>query len=813
MRKTYRITVRVLSALPDELTFRWGRPLQPGVRVYVPVGKTRQTGLVTACKEVSVQEAAFLRPVLHVLDEAPILRSWQWQFWRELADLYGYGLGEFARIVLPPAFRVRRRVQWHVPEKPGIETLRVLRQRFPRKGGVLATFLMRYASTSFSRKRIAEALEVRKPDHYLRVLEALGLIRKEVREWVPGVRPQVWWLVRRLPSQQEVDPALVRAITWLQTLNTDFFPHRHVPRRLRPLLAQLAEQQKGVVERVPVLEVHWRAEVRSWLTRILGQTPVRQKAQALFARWEAEILPFLRQHCNATTSAVDCLILVPRMDWVPLLVEWLASWGIQALPYSSVLTGVQRLWVWQKVLNAPENKPLVLVGTIHALFLPFRRAPAILLEEADHPHWWQNHPPAIRFAVEDIVAILRRTIGIQTIEYTGGTRSPDKHYVSGLTDSHTVPDILLAYTMEKVQIVPLKKKGEWLTPITLERIREVLHSGGQVWCFAPYRGYARIIRCEDCGALVRCPYCGRPVYYAQWRGLVICAACGWEDALPDSCPDCGGPWLFQIEGVERIAELLQTTFPETSIQVVSGDRYRQWVARIRLYDQLERHSERKQKQGLIVCATPFLLDAVRFVAPDLVVFLRAEHLFADYPVYQSVFLWYGLMTARTYARQLIVQTRHPEWPLYRAVFFDLPYLFWHKEWQERTAWQFPPVVPWTEIEVYARRKARLEEVRQQLVQELSLDSNPARWIVRLMPHPVRRRYRLRLHCVHGVEEALTTQSQQIRAIVDILRRHSSITWRIVRYPARALPKIWLEPSNSPMTNQSNPENTESQGSG
>jgi primosomal protein N' (replication factor Y) len=94
-----------LGALLDYLPPENGSAVLPGMRVLVPLGRSRRVGMVTSLASGSALPATSLRPVLEVLDPAPILSTGDLSFLIWAAEYYRGDPGEALFGALPVRLR------------------------------------------------------------------------------------------------------------------------------------------------------------------------------------------------------------------------------------------------------------------------------------------------------------------------------------------------------------------------------------------------------------------------------------------------------------------------------------------------------------------------------------------------------------------------------------------------------------------------------------------------------------------------------------------------------------------------------------
>ena len=100
------VAIRVGLPVPLRRSFDYEheRPLAPGVRVRVPLGRRVLTGIVIEAPVDPVAGVA-LRPILEVIDERPLLSGEQIRLLRFAADYYHHPLGEVLFAALPAGLK------------------------------------------------------------------------------------------------------------------------------------------------------------------------------------------------------------------------------------------------------------------------------------------------------------------------------------------------------------------------------------------------------------------------------------------------------------------------------------------------------------------------------------------------------------------------------------------------------------------------------------------------------------------------------------------------------------------------------------
>jgi primosomal protein N' (replication factor Y) len=209
--------------------------------------------------------------------------------------------------------------------------------------------------------------------------------------------------------------------------------------------------------------------------------------------------------------------------------------------------------------------------------------------------------------------------------------------------------------------------------------------------FLNRRGFAPVLMCPSCGWHAACHHCEMGMTYHAAARKVICHHCGVEDQVKPTCPDCNSNKLTtQGQGTERIEQVLNSHFPETSIIRIDRDSTSKKGS-------LEKKLQQVHKgEPVILIGTQMLTKGHDFPKLTLVGILDVDQaLFStDYRAQerlaQQVLQVSGRAGRGEQKGRVVLQTSQPEHPLlisllskgYSKVSQDIL--------NERKLWHYPP---------------------------------------------------------------------------------------------------------------------------
>jgi len=268
------------------------------------------------------------------------------------------------------------------------------------------------------------------------------------------------------------------------------------------------------------------------------------------------------------------LVLLPE---IALSAQWLRRFEQRfgALPgeWHSDLTGLERRRTWR---SAQAGTARVIVGARSALFLPFRDLGLIVIDE-EHESAFKQEDGVIYNARD--MAIVRARLENVPVMLVSATPSLETivNAESGRYGLQHLPARHGGASMAAIEALDLRKhpplRGQFLSPVLLDAMRETLARNKQALLFLNRRGYAPLTLCRTCGHRVECPNCTAWLVEHRFRGRLICHHCGFNTPRPAECPSCGADDSLVAcgPGVERLHEEVRLHFPEARPMVLASD--------------------------------------------------------------------------------------------------------------------------------------------------------------------------------------------------------------------------------------------------
>lgn len=387
----------------------------------------------------------------------------------------------------------------------------------------------------------------------------------------------------------------------------------------------------------------------------------------------------------------QALVLLPE---IALTNEWLERFkrrfGFEPLLWHSNVSVKNKRQAWQQVL---KDQPIVVVGARSALFLPFQNLHLIIVDEEhddSYKQQEQNH-----YHARDMAVVRAR---LSQIPIVLASATPALETMSNI-DKGKYHHLILKgrfanATLPVVEIVDMRgqPRQQWLSNPLIINIKQCLENQEQVLLFLNRRGYAPLTLCRGCGHRFLCPGCSVWLVQHKHKGQMSCHHCGFTQGLPSACPTCQAEDSFVAcgPGVERIEEEARKAFPQARIQVVTSDQLSTPKAIQAIIDDV------KNFQIDILIGTQVLAKGHHFPLLTLVGILDADlglnggDLRASEKTYQLLHQVSGRAGREQKPGRVVLQTYHPDHPLFAAVQHHIRDDFYACELHQRQSQQFPP---------------------------------------------------------------------------------------------------------------------------
>ncbi len=604
--------------LPPDLTER----LQPGHLVVVSFGQQRVQGVIL--RRLEQAEVPETKPVLELVDQAPVLTPAQLDLARWMSEATHSALIECLTLMIPPGLAQRADTEYalcageHLARtETDRRLLALLAERGPLRGRQIDRLLPRHAWRKSADRLVRRDAVQRTP-----VLDPPKARPKRVRN-VRLARPPEQVLHSPLDLGRAGSPAAARRRRMLQVLVNEREPVEAfwLYAESGGTLADLhALEERGLVVlseaevwRDPLAGVSFVAAQPPVLTS--DQSRAWQKIQARFGptgdtapavllhgvtgSGKTEI--YLRAVAATLAAGRQAIVLVPEIALTPQTVRrFLARFPGQVGLIHSQLSDGERYDTWRR---CRQGELKVVVGPRSALFVPLPDIGLIVVDEC-HDESYKEEGAAPRYHARDAALAYARQLRATCLL---GSATPDLgtyfQAQAGQIELVSLPQRILAHRRDLEaqrdrQIVgahyrPAGGEAEYaeLPPVTIvdmrrelregnsslfsreliQALRQTLEARQQAILFLNRRGSATHIFCRDCGWVLRCPRCDTSLAHHTAPAEARCHRCGYRRSTPTACPTCGGARVRHFgAGTQQVQAEVERLFPQA--QTLRWDR-------------------------------------------------------------------------------------------------------------------------------------------------------------------------------------------------------------------------------------------------
>lgn len=605
---------------------------QSGARVRVPFGRRRQVvGVVLNNAPRSALAPERLKPIGLVLDDEPLLPPHLLQLLTWAADYYHHPVGEVIHSALPTLLR---------------------------HGYAAATPSVTYWELT------PAGVDLRPGD-----LPRAPLQRRLLNALADAPEGLTSTALRRISPRWSAAMKMLQAKGRVRAQQRDCLQRRDVAVQSAP---RLTSAQQEAVQAVG-------AEFDAFGVHLLHGVTGSGKTEV-----------YLQLVERAVRAQRQALVLVPEIALTPQFVQRFEQrFSIPVAVLHSGLSDQERLCAW---LSARAGKASIVLGTRSAVFTPLARPGLIVVDEEHDPSYKQQD--GFRYSARD-VAIMRARREQLPVLLGSATPSLESmyHTKSGHYRLLPLPDRTGDACLPPLRVLDMRRQApvDGLSHPLRMAVAQRLAQNEQSLLFLNRRGFAPVLMCHACGWLAPCRRCDAQLTLHQRSGKLRCHHCGAEAVPPALCPACHGTEMRPVgAGTERIETALTRWFPQAKIIRIDRDSTR------RKGSLEEKLRDIHAGAADILVGTQMLSKGHDFPAVTLVGvvnadqglysadFRAAEHLF------QQIMQVSGRAGRADKPGEVLIQTYHPEHPIFAALCRHDYNAFAEYSLSERRETNYPP---------------------------------------------------------------------------------------------------------------------------
>ena len=313
------------------------------------------------------------------------------------------------------------------------------------------------------------------------------------------------------------------------------------------------------------------------------------------------------------------LFLIPEISLSPQTIQrFHQRFSVPILAMHSGLTDKERLIAWAYARN---GEAAIIIGTRSSIFTPFKNLGLIVVDEEHDPSFKQHE--GFRYSARNVAIKRAHMLDIPVI--LGSATPSVESYQNAVTKKYHLLELneragnAIIPTFQLVSLSP-KTLENGLAPETIKTIQRHLEKKEQVLIFINRRGYAPAWFCQSCHWQADCTRCDSHMVLHKKLRRLMCHHCGHQTAMPTVCLKCQSPSLLALgEGTQRVAETLETLFPNTPLFRIDRDNVKNKNQLEEQLDNIHLHP------SAILVGTQMLAKGHHFPNVTLVVILGVDN--------------------------------------------------------------------------------------------------------------------------------------------------------------------------------------------
>lgn len=274
----------------------------------------------------------------------------------------------------------------------------------------------------------------------------------------------------------------------------------------------------------------------------------------------------------------SCILLIPEVALAESTFKTIKEnlYNVPIYFYHGYLPVSLRSKIFQEV--STQNRPIIVIGTRSAIFLPVRNIGLIILDEEHDQSYKQDD--RIRYHTKIVAYELAKEFKSLLLM---GSATPDINSFFAAQNKKIalfkMESRVKGRKLPNIHIIDLNKLPPKFGPfseIAYQKIKHHIKIGNQVIILINRRGFSPLIFCTSCREVITCPNCSVSMTFHKKIERLLCHYCGYSKPFPSPCPICGSNSYLPLDhGTEQVEEFLATHFGwECNILRLDRDTYK-----------------------------------------------------------------------------------------------------------------------------------------------------------------------------------------------------------------------------------------------
>ncbi len=447
---------------------------------------------------------------------------------------------------------------------------------------------------------------------------------------------------------------------------------------------------------------------------------------------------FIEAAKHAMNQNKSVVVLLPEISTTPQIAGRFKSvFGDSVAVWHSKLSKSSRAWIWKKICNGDFK---IIIGARSAIFTPLKNLGLIIVDEEQENAYKQTSSSPKYHAKE--VALMRGKISKATVILSSATPSIETYfnYKSDKFKYLELPNRFGNAKLPEVHLVNMIDENKAtenydtiFSQLLLDKIEDRIKKNEQVILLQNRRGFAPILRCDDCGEISKCPHCQLSLTFHKTDNMLKCHFCNFTKPPSGKCTQCSSfNGRLSGTGTQKIEDELAKLFSDTVIDRLDLDAA---PTAQKIFHTLNKFSKNEIH---ILVGTQMIAKGLDFPNATLVGIINADTglFLPDFrsgeKVFQLIYQAAGRAGRGSVAGEVVVQTYNSDNEIINdAVNFDMVG-YYEKCLVERSDLNYPPFSWLVKLEIRGKNKRHVSHAIETLNNNMPLLPNG---IEKLGPSP------------------------------------------------------------------------------
>lgn len=711
----------------------------PGKRVIVQFGQKKLYSAIVSGFVDSAPANYQVKDILDVLDDEPVVNSFQLDFWKWIAGYYMCTEGEVYKAAIPSGLKLESEtrvvyneefVETEKLSKNEMAVLDLLGQKniltvsdigkvISGKSPISVINSLLSKNALYLEENLAESYKP-KTVTYIRLANSYSLDHEKLHvvfDDLARAKKQLEGFMKFIQISEVLNKKIPNIISKKQLVEESGVSAAVI----KSLVVKgFLEEYEKTVDRLPgeTVNVNELKELSEHQEKAISEirTGFQDKQVCLLhgvtSSGKTELyIHLIKEYIE---QGKQVLYLLPEIALTAQIINRLKSvFGNDVGVYHSKFSDAERVEIYRDILHQKKYK--IILGVRSSVFLPFSNLGLIIVDE-EHENSFKQYDPAPRYNARDAAVVLAQ---LHNSKVLLGTATPsvesyfnainNKYFLVSLDRRHLeikLPEIIIVNTKYERK---RRKMHSHFSETLLNHIGEALENKEQVILFQNRRGFSPFVECSVCGWVPKCNHCDVSLTYHKGINSLVCHYCGYSVPLIGKCGACGS---LSIEtkgfGTEKIEDEIKIFFPEARIARMDTDSTRAKKSFDKIIGEFE------QRNIDILVGTQMVTKGLDFDHVSLVGILNADNLlnFPDFRAFERSFQLMAQVSGRAGRKhrqgKVIIQTANPEHAIIKQVIENDYKGMYKDQLLDRRNFRYPPFYRLIKITLKHKNKQTLD---------------------------------------------------------------------------------------------------------